>query len=320
MNFEAARAVRIETMARDRGLRLRRHGHELVGPCPRCGGQDRFAMHTGKQVWHCRGCNIGGNVIALVMHIDGCDARAAAGTLTDGAAKNPATTGSRRPREPAAPVADNAEGVRGALRVWDEAIDLPGTIAWDYLTRPRAQGGRGLVIPPGMTGRVLRFHPRHRWRTEDGGVIQTAALLALYSDIRTNEPRAIWRRPLTPEGRSAGTPRAMGPKAGCAVMLTPSDDVTSGLHVGEGPETVLAAMRLGFGPAWALGDTGNLHSFPVLAGIDALTICVDRDANGEGQKASSACYDRWTTAGREVWSVIPDKIDSDMNDVVAGGQ
>jgi hypothetical protein len=45
---------------------------ERVGPCPRCGGRDRYSVNPKKQVFNCRGCEVGGDVIALVQHIDGC--------------------------------------------------------------------------------------------------------------------------------------------------------------------------------------------------------------------------------------------------------
>lgn len=52
---------------------LKRHGQELVGPCPSCGGTDRFAIHIKKGIWHCRGSKRGGDSIALVQYLDGCD-------------------------------------------------------------------------------------------------------------------------------------------------------------------------------------------------------------------------------------------------------
>jgi putative DNA primase/helicase len=107
----------------------------------------------------------------------------------------------------------------------------------------------------------------------------------------------------------------MGPKAGCAIKFTDHADVEQGLHIGEGPETVLAAMMHGFNPAWWLGDAVGVETFPVVPGIEVLTILVDHDANGVGQKASAKCFDRWTGAGREVWCVVPDEVGADMNDI-----
>jgi hypothetical protein len=44
----------IETVVAKFGLQLRRQGRELVGPCPTCGGRDRFAVNPSKQLWNCR--------------------------------------------------------------------------------------------------------------------------------------------------------------------------------------------------------------------------------------------------------------------------
>jgi hypothetical protein len=78
---EHARSVRIEHELDRRGIRLKRVGAELVGPCPKCGGDDRFAVHLTKQVFNCRHCNVGGDVIALVQLLDDCDFMAACTTL-----------------------------------------------------------------------------------------------------------------------------------------------------------------------------------------------------------------------------------------------
>jgi Zinc-binding domain of primase-helicase len=45
-------------------------GVERVGPCPVCGGKDRFSINTKKNVWNCRGCDKGGrDAISLAMHL-----------------------------------------------------------------------------------------------------------------------------------------------------------------------------------------------------------------------------------------------------------
>ena len=75
-----ARAVPIEREIERRGIELRGH-IEQCGPCPRCGGDDRFSINRKKQVWNCRGCGIGGDVIKLVQHLDGVDFKTACMTL-----------------------------------------------------------------------------------------------------------------------------------------------------------------------------------------------------------------------------------------------
>jgi putative DNA primase/helicase len=83
--FEAwvhsARSRRIEDVTRRRGIRLNGK-NERCGPCPVCGGDDRFSINIKKQVWNCRGCDRGGDVIDLVQHLDGCDFLSACKALT----------------------------------------------------------------------------------------------------------------------------------------------------------------------------------------------------------------------------------------------
>jgi|GEM_PF-482034 len=62
------------------GLQLKPHargakGEELCGPCPKCGGKDRFVVYTeqndGLGSWYCRGCEHGGDGIELLIWCDG---------------------------------------------------------------------------------------------------------------------------------------------------------------------------------------------------------------------------------------------------------
>jgi len=77
-----ARAVRIEDEVAGRGIKLNGRGPERCGPCPKCGGTDRFAINASKQIWNCRGCQRGGDVISLVQHLDRCTFDAAVATLS----------------------------------------------------------------------------------------------------------------------------------------------------------------------------------------------------------------------------------------------
>jgi len=78
-----ARSVRIEDECSRRGIKLNGAGRtERYGPCPKCGGEDRFAINTKKQVFNCRGCGACGDTIALVRFLDGVDFARACETLT----------------------------------------------------------------------------------------------------------------------------------------------------------------------------------------------------------------------------------------------
>jgi hypothetical protein len=73
---------------------------------------------------------------------------------------------------------------------------------------------------------------------------------------------------------------------------------------------------LGYGPAWSVVDAGGIRQFPALPGIDRLTIAVDNDASGTGQKAAEECKRRWLMAGRRVRTVMSSQPGEDMNDVL----
>ena len=66
----------IEAEIERRGIKLKRQGSELIGPCPRCGGTDRFSINVKENVWNCRQCKTAadtGDVIGFVQWIDKCD-------------------------------------------------------------------------------------------------------------------------------------------------------------------------------------------------------------------------------------------------------
>jgi putative DNA primase/helicase len=135
-------------------------------------------------------------------------------------------------------------------------------------------------------------------------------------DILTDDPRAIQRTALTAAAEKIGR-RTLGPKAGAAIKLSVEAEVADRSTIGEGVETTLSGMMLGYYPAWAVGDAGELAQFPVLGGVETLTILVDNDVSGTGQEAALRCSARWTGAGREVFRFIPRRPGSDANDIVA---
>jgi len=67
---EKARAVRIEDVLAMRGIKLTGRGTNLKGPCPVCGGDDRFGVSLAKQRFLCHKCRIRGDVISLVETLD----------------------------------------------------------------------------------------------------------------------------------------------------------------------------------------------------------------------------------------------------------
>ena len=75
----------------------------------------------------------------------------------------------------------------------------------------------------------------------------------------------------------------------------------------------LAASHI-HSPIWACMDAGNLAAFPVLNGLESLTVFADNDGSGAGQRAAAEVADRWLDAGREVLIVTADSINTDIAD------
>jgi Toprim domain/CHC2 zinc finger len=288
--IERASAVRIEDETERRGIKV--IGQiDRCGPCPLCGGRDRFSINIRKQVFNCRGCGARGTVIALVQALDGCAFREAVECLTGehGPAPRCPTEASQR-----APQLHRDDGRTRALHLWNAGADPRGTLVERYLA------SRGLELGDGIAGEVLRWHPGIR------------AMLGLFRDIRSDEPRAISRTFMDQDGRKIER-KFLGPVGGCAIKLDDDDEVTQGLHVGEGVETCLAARQLGLRPTWALGSAVAVAAFPVLGRIECLMLLAEHCA--VNARAVEQCAARWHEAGREVFIIEP-KRGKDLNDAI----
>ena len=209
-------------------------------------------------------------------------------------------------REPG-PDPDHGARIARATALWAEAVDAHGTVVERYLA------GRALDLPEGAE--VLRYHPRCPWRDEvENRTIFVPAMVAAMRAIDGDAITAVHRTRLTAEGAKVDR-RMLGIAAGTAVKVDADDAVTGGLSVGEGIETVLAARQLGFRPAWALTSAGAVAAFPVLAGVEALTLLQENDPTSD--RAVNEAAERWHRAGREITIITP-TIGSDMNDALRG--
>ncbi|RWF66698.1 MAG: virulence-associated protein E [Mesorhizobium sp.] len=174
---------------------------------------------------------------------------------------------------------ENLAKQQSAAAIWSRSVPLPGTLAEKYLA------SRGLSY----CGDAVRFYPGGR------------AMVALITNAITGEPQAIHRTFLDRDGCKVDR-KMLGPAGGAVVRLSGDGEVSIGLAIAEGIETALAVP---FRPVWACLSAGTMRSFPVLSGIQALTVFADNDASGTGQKAARECAERWHAAGREVTIRIP---------------
>ena len=209
-------------------------------------------------------------------------------------------------RRSLAPKAESPAAAKHLMRIervraiWNESVSPLRTPVESYLW-----GSRHLDLPEDVPGEVVRYHPRCPWKDElTNKTFYTHAMIAAMRDIRTDEIVAVQRTRLDlveREGALVGVKRdrrMLGAASGAAIKLDADDTVLGGLHVSEGLETAMTARQLGLRPTWALGSAGAIAAFPVLPGIECLTILAEHDdANA---KATHACAERWHAAGREV--------------------
>jgi putative DNA primase/helicase len=198
--------------------------------------------------------------------------------------------------------ADDAIRIRSALQIWDGVLPLRGSLAERYLAR------RGIRVPDEALN-ALGFHPACPFRGTTA-----PALVALIQDITTGEPVGVHRRQLTLDAAAAGPPMSLGPKSDGVIRLSPA--TSTELAIREGVETCLAGMMLGSGPTWSVLDASGVSNFPVLEHVQRLTILVDHDESGTGQRAAAACRDRWLAAGKRVQLAMPDTPGQDFNDLL----
>jgi phage/plasmid primase-like uncharacterized protein len=76
----------------------------------------------------------------------------------------------------------------------------------------------------------------------------------------------------------------------------------------------LAIIGLGWSPVWSVLSANFMTEFPVLPGIEALTIFADHD--DAGQTAARACAVNWTAGGRQVAIRTPSRPGADWNDAI----
>jgi hypothetical protein len=296
--IDAARAADIVALARRVGARLkpvRATAWKWCGPCPKCGGVDRFSINSVKRIFNCRKCG-GGDTIALAQHALGLDF---VGAVTFVVGEAPARPyGERRQALAPAPaaVAPDESEIAAALALWRASVEPRGTIAEKYLNT------RGLALNDDVAGEAIRWHAGR------------GAMVALFRNVRTGEPQAISRTYLTPDGRK--TERLFkGPVGGAAIQF---DTAPANLTIGEGIETALTARALGLGATWATGSAGAIAAFPLVDGVRRLRILVERDPNGASERAATACAERWQASGRDIEFRLPPLGCGDLNDLVRG--
>lgn len=277
------------------------------GPCPMCGGKDRFRFDDkgGRGTWICNQCGAGDG-IELVKKFRGVDFKEAARIIEQHIG--------------AAPVI----GSNGQLRQTDAKKREEMNALWK---RSRAidaddPAGRYLAARTGITTypACLRFAPDERYTEPGARATWRPVMLAKVdpSDAAAAEgaTAALHRTYLTPDGHKAdvSSPRKMmgAMPPGAAVRLMPHESV---LGIAEGIETAMSASALYGVPCWAALNAGLLQDWNPPAGVTTVWVFGDNDANSTGQAAAYALAHRLNARGISSLVEIPQTPGTDWNDV-----
>jgi hypothetical protein len=204
---------------------------------------------------------------------------------------------------------ERTDRVSSALKIWDETTAITDkTLGAVYLR------AREVELPPNADA-VMRWHgacPFGKRHTEP-------CIVSLFRDAITDQATAIHRTCIYSAMYGKAKRMALGPIAGSAIKLWPLADSQS-LTIGEGIETVLAAIKLGVAepPAWAASVAGNMPTLPVIPGVRRLTILADNDESGTGQEAADELCEEYQRCGREVKIFHPRTV-KDFNDLLRKG-
>jgi DNA polymerase len=247
----------------------------------------------------CFGCGARGNQIDWLTKVEGLDRDEAIAQLKSG-------DGPTIDRAPKPKRRDKAGSIAYALKLWEAATPIAGTLAARYLSDTR---GIDLAQLPADVNETLRYHPRCTF-----GSVNHPCLLALMRDVMTDDPVGIQRIALTRTAEKIER-RALG-NLGVVKLWKPNGQ----LVIGEGLETTLAAAtRVPYEdaplrPAWAMISTYSYAQFPAIQGVERLILLIDHDE--PGINAANLCADRWSRARRTVVRLMPDEAGADFNDLI----
>ena len=266
------------------------------GPCPQCGGTDRwrFTDHDQAGRWWCNHCGTGDG-FELLQQFHGWDFKQTAREVEK-----------MLPNMPQAQIVDKEAKlnlVRDGLNKFKGGI----VKAPESAQVERYLKSRGLVAAP----LLLAHHAAEYWR--DGALTGTFAAMVGLVSSPDGKP-LTYHRTFLADGQKAPVPSprkimpAAGDTTGSAIRLWP---VAASMGIAEGIETALACHQIFGIPVWSVISAGGMERFIPPTGIEELVIFADRDASYTGQAAAYALAKRLT---RETKIHVTVKLPADMGD------
>lgn len=272
------------------------------GPCPMCGGTDRFRFDNkgGDGGYICGQCGAG-NGFDLLRGVNGWDFKRAAAEV-DRIVGNIAADHARKP-------VDEGQQKESRRRLWASGVSIRAdNPASRYI------GSRGLYLPQNPDS--LRYVERCPVPREHGGGF-APAMIALVMPGGGGYAN-IHRTFLRPDGSGKADmaePRAMMPGRiadGSAIRLANVNGERLG--IAEGIETALAASQRFNVPTWAAINSTILMKWQPPAGVKEVVIFGDNDRLHGGQMAAETLAHRLAVKGFAVDVRIPAEVGKDWAD------
>lgn len=241
------------------------------GPCPICGGKDRFRFDDkdGTGSWFCSSCGAGDGIALLMLHTKQ--------SFAECASEVRACLGEARETKPRPDI--SPERAREAMvDLWRGSRAIADDEAGAYLV------SRGFAAPfPG----TLRFHPA----APVSGHPSRSTMPAMLAKVTgPNGDGVNIHRTYLEGGRKAKSiePRKLMPGRlpdGSTIRLYGHNGI---LGIAEGIETAMAAMRQFDVPCWSAINATNLAKFAPPHGLRELVIFADNDPKFGGHAAAYA--------------------------------
>lgn len=270
------------------------------GPCPICGGEDRFRWDDqhGEGGYICNGCGAGDG-FSLVMKATGRSFAQVAQEL------------------------ETILGVRGEKDATRDNVEAQQRAAMRRLWE-----GAGRVSQTGPVASYLTFRVGGVWhspsvREHHRVRVGEATFSALVAKVVTHDDKAINLHItlIGPDGRKAAVdmPRRVMPGRlpdGCAIRLATAEPV---MGVAEGIETAISASMLYDMPVWACINGNVLSKWIPPEIAEHVYVFADNDANYTGQAKAYALANRLVVQyKRRAEVMVPPDPDTDWNDVHRG--